>query len=896
MKFTDRLKFAFGRMAVKINNISFLPDWVRATFLTPIFSNLVKEGVRVNSALFATLTVLTWGFGEAELRVFDGEGNDIPNHELKRLLDKPNPDMSGREFRKLLLLYAAISGNAFVWIQRDQLQRPIALWPLSDYNVYVEPGHTSKEGIVKYYVIKSSGGSNIEGTRISKDDMIHFKFMTDPLNPELGYGALQALAREIDTDNEMGTYVFSLLRNNAIPPVVVTLSEGEILDEDTATRLRESWRERLGGDNRGLPAFLESGMKVETLGADLNAMAYDAMRGVPESRISAALRVPAILSGLKVGLDASTYSNYSSAREAFTEDTLVPLWRSFAEVFQIKLISDDSDISIEFDLSEIRSLQDDVNEIWTRATNAWNSGLITRAEAKTLMGLDSVDSDDVYKVSGAVFFVRPGEDPNGFGTLAEPTLPEPDQEEPDQEDDDQAGTSTGDEDEPKSSQQANTKAVGASTLFAFWLPELVSAAKSLEGQPDIELVPSKNYHLTLAMVDGLVPEKIAKSALGVAFNQVDKVAVEFDGFESFKDSGAIYLRVNNTEEIRKFREALVHSLQMAGFEPATTFDFIPHVTVAYGAKEFDFELLDKFSYEPFTMSFETAEIIRTVDDQQTTRETFVPILKSINWNQMAIEEKLAREQARSWALALQRTRFAVAGRMQAAIDGYFENLADSVVARLYKASPGDQVETKISADDLIIPDDEDKLEDLIKRFYVELAVSSWETANMALGVNVDFDLRNPAVEKTLQSAGLRVRAISDTTLAKLREALEEGQRLGLSVDQLARGTEDFRGIRDIVEETYKNRARTIARTELGEAQNTVTIGRYEESGLVDQVIILDNGFEDSHETCTWIDGQIRPLAWTRADHSEGPSPDGVKNPLQHPNCVRTFAPYFPPRR
>ena len=191
MNWTTKLKLAIGRTAIKVANISFLPNWVRATFIAPLFAHLVAEGVRINSAVFSCLTALLWGFGEPDLNVVDSESGEIlGNHKLQQLMERPNPDMTGREFRQTLLLYAAISGNGYAWIQRNGFGEPIALWPFNDSQVSVMPGKNTREGVVKYYFI-NDGTSTESGQKVAKEDMIHFKFLPDGANPEKGYDAKQ---------------------------------------------------------------------------------------------------------------------------------------------------------------------------------------------------------------------------------------------------------------------------------------------------------------------------------------------------------------------------------------------------------------------------------------------------------------------------------------------------------------------------------------------------------------------------------------------------------------------------------------------------------------------------------------------------------------------------------
>lgn len=243
-----------------------------------------------------------------------------------------------------------------------------------------------------------------------------------------------------------------------------------------------------------------------------------------------------------------------------------------------------------------------------------------------------------------------------------------------------------------------------------------------------------------------------------------------------------------------------------------------------------------------------------------------------------------RKAALALGQALQRTRKAVAGRMESAVDAYFGALAGRVVARASKAwHPRLEAKDLPKADDLLTPQDEAELRETVKRFYIEVLASSWETWNTALGVEANFELTDPAVTGILQTAGARVRDIQATTLAALRELLAYGNEQGWSIDQLVRGDDTRKGLRDLIDETYKGRARTIARTELGEAQQRAAVERYGANG-VKNVLVLDNGLDDSDPVCQEIGnggaGTVKTLAWAEA------------NPLQHPNCVRCFAPYF----
>ncbi len=652
----------------------FAPKWARYAFL-PISWRRLLEGYTKNSAVAACVTTLAFSFPEPPLMAgHEEEGRFVPDysHPIMQLIRQPNPDMGEVELMQFAITYAAVGGNLYLWKQRRQNGQVMALWPFSDAQISPVPGQTTADGFVKGYEIDPGDGQKIP---IPKDDMIHWKWMPDPNQPWRGIGAIEFAIKEADKDAEATQYVYSLLKNNAVPPVVVTLAEGDDFDETKADRLRATWKQKLGGENAGNVAFIEYGMKAEKMGFDLQQLAAESLNAVPEARIAAAFRVPPVVAGLSVGLKRSDYGD-QAARRSFTELTLAALWRSLAselynglkDEFNVK-----PNFTLQFDLRKVRALLEEETKVWERVTLAFDRSGITRKEMKEMLGIKPQPGDDVYKVSLATEFVA-----------------------------------------------ANT---------------------------------------------GVVVRSDQQSA---------------------------------------------------------------------------------------------------VSDQQAEGK----------------RKEVRRLKARVGGQLLQRIRLEVARRMTQAVDVFFSQLADRVVERAGKKDEGGRMKADLPrAGELVNADDRTKLETLVKRFYVEITQLSWETWNFVLGVEKAFDLTDPIVTRLLESAATRVKDINDTTMQEIRDALKYANEQGWSIDQLVRGDETHPGLRDIVDETYKNRARTIARTELGEAQNSATVSRYKEAG-VKLVEILDNGSTDDDEECQVANGQIWTLSYFNS------------NPLEHPNCTRAAAPVF----
>lgn len=676
----DRVKGVFGAFQAKAQAaMQFVPKWVRWSFAKISFDRLVEDGYRVNSAVSACVTTLAFSFPEAPLltgMMKDGRFVADYDHDLLEKIEQPNPDMGEVELMQFAVTYASIGGNCYLWKERARNGKVLYLWPFNDAQITPIPGRGTSEGFVRYYEYDSGDGNKII---LPKSDVIHWKWMPDPLQPWRGIGAIELCAREVDKDNEATAYIYALLKNNAVPPVVITMAEGDEFTQDKADRLSAQWiQKHARGEGRGGPAFIEFGMKAEKMGFNLHELAAETLNAVPESRIAANFRIPPVVAGLSVGLKRSDYGD-QAARRSFTELTLAALWRSLASELLNGLKADYNlprNFRLQFDLRQVRALQEEESKLWERTTLAFNRSLITRAEAKESLGIEPKEGDAVYFVSLATEFIPEG-------------------------------------------------------------------------------------------------ETVVRSQLPVDGSETD------DGGKAISKKG------------RKGNSA---------------------------------------------------------------------------------------------GRALQRVRKDVATRMKQAVDVYFSQLADRVVERVsspkFQVSGLERKEDDLPrAGDLLNNDDRKKLESLVKRFYVQILELSWNHWNVALGVQKAFDLDDPLVTQLLALAATRVKDIHDGTMAEIREALQYASQNGWGVDQLVRGSEEQRGLREIVDETYKDRARVIARTELGEAQNAATVSRYGEAG-VKAVEILDNGSEDDDEECKIANGQIWSLKYF-ASHA-----------LEHPNCTRAAAPVF----
>lgn len=383
-----------------------ITPWTLYNFIEPTFRNLVDEGYRANSAVFACVSALAFAFIEPPLRVYSdeeaGEPNIVPKHPLARLLANPTAGISATDLLQLTMINLSIGGNCY-WMKlrgsgklgKGTVQE---LVPLND--AQMEPIAGGNKVVSHYELIEDSGRR-----KISPKDVVHFRWLWDPLHPWAGTAPLVAAAREVDTENEATRYVFNVLKNDAVPRLAIVAPKDSVVDADEAKRMKQRWREEYGGDERGGVGVLWGGVDVKRLSLDLNELAFEALRKIPTKRIAAALRVPEVVAGLNI--DDPTYSNAEQAALWMTERTLVALWRMVEEKITSDLISEFDDvetapnISVGFDLSKVVALQEKVNEKRSWALTSYVQGGITKNEYRAFVGVPRV-------VGGDTFLLRTG--------------------------------------------------------------------------------------------------------------------------------------------------------------------------------------------------------------------------------------------------------------------------------------------------------------------------------------------------------------------------------------------------------------------------------------------------------------------------------------------------------
>lgn len=352
-------------------------------------------GAQWNSAVYACLTLISTSFQEAPLRVFrlraDGSEEFENQHPLMELLDDPHPSLSQPEIMWWLEYAKNVHGNAYLRKIRSGSRSVRQLWPLSPLRVVP---HTTEEdrrrGVFLSHYRVDLGNDRYED--VPPEDMLHFRMGVDDRDHRLGLSPLRHLMREVSSDEEATSFQDSLLKNFAVPGLAVQLPPGPVLTQEQATEIRNRLRDEYGGAGRGNIAVVANGATLQQIGYNPQQLDLKAAHEFPESRIAAVFGTPAMVVGLGIGLQRSTFSNYKEAREALFEQTIVPLWRADAATFRKQLLVPDfggtPELRLKYDLNDVRALQEDQTDIYTRLSLAVEKEWLTKDEARAEVGFD----------------------------------------------------------------------------------------------------------------------------------------------------------------------------------------------------------------------------------------------------------------------------------------------------------------------------------------------------------------------------------------------------------------------------------------------------------------------------------------------------------------------------
>ena len=323
------------------------------------------------------------------------QAEPVEDHPVLQLMAQPDPMIMGSLFWGWVIQDYKLFGNTYLRKIRSSTRGTVTALQFLPQDMVRPVGNGVNP--LTHYVYTTDGRS----FDIPVSDIIHIRYGRDPSDIRIGRAPLTAVLREIATDNTASTTAYGLLANGAMPSLIVGPDAKETsvdMSMDDARQVKRQLHEDLTGDGSGGIVVMTGAYKMDRVSLTPSELALDSVRRVPEERICSALGINPMVLGLGSGLERSTYSNYERAQQAAWEDGMVPLLRTLADAITADLLPEYPETQqgdyVMYDLETVRALADDMQAEAVRAEKLYKAGIIDRAEAKRIAGLEAVPEDE----------------------------------------------------------------------------------------------------------------------------------------------------------------------------------------------------------------------------------------------------------------------------------------------------------------------------------------------------------------------------------------------------------------------------------------------------------------------------------------------------------------------
>ena len=300
------------------------------------------------------------------------------DHPLQRLLDAPNPFWTRGDLWRATETHLSLWGAAFWALDRGEDGAITEIWPLRPDRMRVIP---DADRYIKGFVYIGDGGKLAP---YIPEDIVWMRYF-NPLDEYAGLSPIAPLRLSADMGLDALLANRKLLQNDSAPGLIIETAANPTDAEVSAFYQR--WESRYQGvEKTRRPALLGAGMTAANLGFSPRDMEYiESLRWSLED-IARVFGVPKMMIG---DLEHTTYSNFSTARRIFWEDTVSAQLALYEDAMQRYLLPHfgDSALAVKFDLSGVEALKESEENKANRRRLYVETGIMSVDEVRREMGL-----------------------------------------------------------------------------------------------------------------------------------------------------------------------------------------------------------------------------------------------------------------------------------------------------------------------------------------------------------------------------------------------------------------------------------------------------------------------------------------------------------------------------
>src|SRR3990167_3869287 len=244
--------------------------------------------VRIISETIAQLPLVTYK------QLGDGVRKRATNHPLYSVLqERANEEMTAFTFKETMQAHLLSWGNAYAWIERNEIGDCVGLWPLLPDRTYP----VRSQGSLYYHTtVKKLPTPGDPGIRrvFPARDVFHLPGLG--FDGLVGYSVIQMIRESIGLSQAQEEYAGRFYSNGGTPPTALTYAKQ--LSEDDIKRIKAEWDDgHKGTSNAWKIALLDQGMDIKTIGIPQQDQQFIESRKFSSQKIAGFFRVPANMLG-----------------------------------------------------------------------------------------------------------------------------------------------------------------------------------------------------------------------------------------------------------------------------------------------------------------------------------------------------------------------------------------------------------------------------------------------------------------------------------------------------------------------------------------------------------------------------------------------------------------------
>lgn len=260
-------------------------------------------------------------------KIIEGEeSKPVANHPFEILLRNPNKFMGESFFKRYLVMWLLLRGEAYIMLSPDMTGKLSEMWPLPSN--LIEPIHDSQEYIKGYSMKRSKPG--LEPIFIPPQYICYIR-LPNPFDYHRGLSPISPLRLALETDRHASRWNHDTFTNEAVLRTLISIPPN--ISRSQFNKIKEEIVDELINNGRRYMVARGGQLSVEQLGLSHKDMEYLRGREFTREEIDRAYGFPA-----GFWAKEATEANSRTARETLIELAIWPVLQMLADDFKVQIL------------------------------------------------------------------------------------------------------------------------------------------------------------------------------------------------------------------------------------------------------------------------------------------------------------------------------------------------------------------------------------------------------------------------------------------------------------------------------------------------------------------------------------------------------------------------------